>query len=734
MANKKIITLNNLNQYSGKVDTKYVKKAGDSFTGIMNVEGALNLPNSPDNPETAQVTNTYNIRKTANSDVTGLTVVDNSTTEILKVEGNTVRTLNEFDISKIKNQSNLYPSGNNIVIISSYAHSLGGTVKELFPNVKANVIYTCACTITQDADSTASNGMVVVHDGSSTSSLVTAHSTGKAGERAYKKKTVVFTEEDLSKYVYIYGLFAGTMTWENLMLVEGDYSNTDMPAFQPYYTGLKNAYFKGIKSTGKNLFDKAKLKGTGSFVTFNRVECYKFADGGTTNLVYEDSFKENTQYAFRFRIYRDSGVTNGLNLIFHYADGTTKAEWLEPDTLYGIISASGKTLTKITSQINYNKTAYLDLSIAQMGEGTPLPDYEEYRESKLLFPEAIDTGLGTTIDFENKKILNYGVDIVLTGQENWEHYWYKGGSSPEGVNGVYCYNLFTLPGNKAPNTISDYISTDSIPHPGDFTLPGTMWCGYVGTKNFFWIGILDLLGFTTKGIRLTEEEDKQTAIANFKSYLTQRYADGNPVKIRYISSELQSEISFTTAQKNAGNVYTVWNEGSEKIEGNANETYQVFPTITQKYSIHENPTEAANKAYVNNGLAKKLDKTGGTITGHLVVENGTNTTLPALVVTNNEHTYGLALEDDTYKLGEGSIDNENKFTFNAGEGLPIALRDDSSAFADGELVKWNADGNKLTATGINVAKLSDISRLNALIDGLTDAQIAALNNFAKTLS
>lgn len=101
-------------------------------------------------------------------------------------------------------------------------------------------------------------------------------------------------------------------------------------------------------------------------------------------------------------------------------------------------------------------------------------------------------------------------------------------------------------------------------------------------------------------------------------------------------------------------------------------------------------------------IATKLDKSGGTITGNLIVEGKTDTALGAIVSKQNGIAYGLAYDGYAYKLGEGTINSESgEFTFNSGEGLPIALRDDNSTFTDGNLVKWSKDGNKLIDSNIS---------------------------------
>lgn len=143
---------------------------------------------------------------------------------------------------------------------------------------------------------------------------------------------------------------------------------------------------------------------------------------------------------------------------------------------------------------------------------------------------------------------------------------------------------------------------------------------------------------------------------------------------------------------------------------------------------------AATKKYVDDGLSRKLNTVGGSITGNLEIAGnltvrGTTTTEKAetlavkdsVIVTNadgaalgatlsgiaikkdGENTYGVMYDpsDDSVKLGLGTLDAENSFTFNESgtDGKAIATRADSSALTDGHLVSWDGTTNSLVDSG-----------------------------------
>lgn len=120
--------------------------------------------------------------------------------------------------------------------------------------------------------------------------------------------------------------------------------------------------------------------------------------------------------------------------------------------------------------------------------------------------------------------------------------------------------------------------------------------------------------------------------------------------------------------------------------------------------------------------ASNLPKSGGTINGDLEVAGNLNvrgTTVTTkqqtlmikdnMIVTNadgkvlqgasgiairsgSSAVYGIVYDptSDTVMFGIGSLDNNNNFTFSANEGLPLAVRADSSLFVDGHWIKWDA--------------------------------------------
>lgn len=162
-------------------------------------------------------------------------------------------------------------------------------------------------------------------------------------------------------------------------------------------------------------------------------------------------------------------------------------------------------------------------------------------------------------------------------------------------------------------------------------------------------------------------------------------------------------------------------------------------------------------------LAKKYDKTGGAITGNVSIQgdltvSGTTTTekekqllveenviatnankvdlktlLSGLAINKNaDATYGIMYDpsDDTVKFGEGTLDENRKFTFKAGEGLPLSIRANNSDFVEAHLVKWDAASKSFVDAGVGVNGLSRMVSIEgapgATNGTLTAEQLATL--------
>ena len=424
--------------------------------------------------------------------------------------------------------------------------------------------------------------------------------------------------------------------------------------------GIKHAEIERIESFGPNLFDASKIKASNIKVNYDGSEI--FMPLATSGNGYTSTGAKLYELCPELRVgdtaYLNFSESKPTGMRYFYLSAS-KGTW------YGVNGKKTITQDDLNSTVIFyannvtngytEKTSFLDFRITREPNAPFVPYTKDVYEPI----GGLTLGIYDTLNPEQKILTRRTSSYILTGTETWT----TGSGAAEGAN-VYACNVIDSNAKSSGRGICDR-------YDYDLTKATNTWGIYGG--SYYLVFCVSTSDYPT--------------LSSWTQYLKDQYAAGTPVSIIYETKPVEETVEVPLG-------YTAYNSGTEQIIGNG-----VLPTITQTYSIHENPTEACTKGYVNNGLAKKLDKVGGTITGSLIVEGSTDTDLSALVVKNSDATYGLTYEGDAFKLGLGSVDDNNDFTFDEGEGSPIALRADSSTFTDGHMVVWSTDGNKLVDGG-----------------------------------
>lgn len=760
--------------------------------GKLDIEGGLTLPNSPTTPDKATVTDTYVSRQTAKSNETGLTVVDSSMAAIKTMTGSTTVCRNLFDPSIRTEQS--------------FGNSHNSTVRTFVPNslyvgVAANNWYNPALGIKIKKWSF-ENGFLSVTaveeaygigfnfdcqgneqysiqfcDTNSGVCKVAFYSDGQwLSSVVVTNKGSITTPENCNQFVVIFCSPASNAqcTFYNIQIEKGAIATE----YQPYFTGLKSTCFKGVESTGVNLFDPNRTiypddtwlspdmkrdlskpylfraasangylgtetewmslqytNGILSFITKDGAYGIGFNLPCIPNQEYTVSFKNlgDTIPVTRFGFFRNDGVCLG-----HRERVTTATAIPGCDQMMIVFTTDTPATVKITD--------------IQVQVGSAATEYVPYvKPYTYTFPETL-IPVGRTIDFEQKKIIDYGVTLTLTGEEGWTPFLYS-----EAQNDWAAYAPI-LPNTEANNMTG--IVTDGFVS-GNIHQPGCWQIGH-GSQMLWLHKAFEYYGFDSSWVDKANPtiEEKEEAIGKLKAYFAERYASGNPVMIHYVASELQQITDFSEEQVVAGNQYAVYHNGMETLLG---DIALVVPQVTQEYHIHENPMEAPNKAYVNNSLAKKLDKTGGEVSGSLVIRGdltveGVTTTLDTqnllvkdstiianadgsilldnagfVIRTNTVDSYGIMYDPvgDGVKIGLGKVDEVGKFDYNEGEAQFLATRSDT--IVGGNLVQWDDTKKTLVDSQEKIGDYAKIEYVNNLIAQL-QAQIDALKTSTESLT
>ena len=643
MSENKFITLDGLKTYNNKIQEQIEAKNTEQDAVIATkfdkaggaVTGSLTLPNSPTTPDEWTKTQAYTSRVTANGEQT---VVDGSTTLVTEIKGSTVSCKNlipyPYDCGSSGSQDGIdYTVNADGSITLNGAVTTGYSVIWLRYDMNPIELEVGK---TYRINSTNIDGVQFVVQANDYSSNIQVEGT-------------VATYPKYMVYIAIYS----SATLNNATIYPMLYEGTEEKPYQPYFTGLKNAYFEKVVSTGRNLIDfitpfaaQNSLRKPFSFAegTYTlQVICDDY-DGQKNNVVAVEFLDENYNRVLPL----NNGSNNGINSWSTFSITAEEAARTRYINVYMNIETGADLIGKeIKLMLNHGATA--------------LP-YEPYTEDTYQLPQTLELGEWDSYNPQTGKLVRATKEIVITGEEpRWS-------LNDAGTN------------------------SERFGHGG--LSSGAVGGSYrISNKDVF--GVTQINVYSSGWVDIYDTRYK--SVEEWTNYLKSLNAAGTPLRIAY-----KLATPTTETIENAPKSYTVYNGGTETIVGNSNDVYGVLPTISQVYSIHENSTEAANKAYVNNGLAKKLDKSGGTITGNLIVEGKTDTALGAIVSKQNGIAYGLAYDGDAYKLGEGTINSESgEFTFNENEGLPIALRDDNSTFTDGNFVKWSEDGKKLIDSNIS---------------------------------
>lgn len=197
---------------------------------------------------TVDIEDTYDERVTAG----GGNVLDNSKAKIRKVIGNTERVadpdtgemvlksstfggvrmspMNLFDISQIEESANIAVKNNSIIYTNS-EQAYSGTDKtliELFPYIEVGKTYTFSAV--KDYDTTLAPtgpvGRIAI--------VSPAFTTLVPYGIGLTKNVLTITEEILSSQVYLYGDVKTPVTFSEIMCIEGDYSNTELPKYRQF--------------------------------------------------------------------------------------------------------------------------------------------------------------------------------------------------------------------------------------------------------------------------------------------------------------------------------------------------------------------------------------------------------------------------------------------------------------------------------------------------------------------
>ena len=482
------------------------------------------------------VSQAYQSRETANGNQY---IIEGQYTPVTLIEGDTVKTENLFN--------GQYQQGAYIMSDGSFDKWANDYVVPASKiKVKQNTQYSINYNSIYTGEDYDRLQVVLFYDKNDNwiSSLATSGGVFTTPQNCYY---VVF---DIYKKTGITPATAGTV-----MLAE---ANTHITEYKPYFEGLKHAYFKGIKSTGRNLisfpyFDGMRKTHNGVTWTVNNdgtITANGTATGGNSTyyvIRYSQKVKyeANKYYWYKASPLGGSGTTYRAYLSMiddkgvwkndagnDYGDGS----WWNKDTAWNI-----NLELIIVEGFTANNLVFKPI----IGYGKEIGEFEPYTEHLFELPEALELKKWDSLNPQTGEVVRATKEIVITGEEpRWDF-------SDAGTS----YARFG--------------------HSG--LASGAVGGSYrISNKDVF--GVTQIEVYSSGWVDIYDTRYK--SVEEWTNYLKSLNAAGTPLRIAY---KLETPTTETIA--NAPKSYLAYNGGSETVDQGEtdNSKYGAMPEITQYY-------------------------------------------------------------------------------------------------------------------------------------------------------
>ncbi len=537
----------------------------------------------------------YTTRRTATDSMTGeaYNLIDGSQAIVKEIRGSTVATTNLFNKDEImgagtfanctetsvSEDKNVLIARGNEVETDEHAFSRGW-IRPLANVSNEKMAFLKPGTVKVSADIT------LLEKGSASASVVgflygASQVLSNTAKPITTTKTRYVWELIVKMEGYYYPIFSAN---SNKIQIENIMIAYEAEQYVPYFKGLKNAYFKEIISTGKNLFDcygfsaisiqrpqdtRILTNGYGTTIStiepsnsitvtqlpnneyypssfYNGYFCmgvYGLIDGQRYTLSFDLSITNNPFAVTEMNVLTNGGsattgkIKNGKFICqFIYKDSGNR-KFIE-------IRNAGVSFTASNFQIEYGDTA---------------TDYEPYKTSVLSLPSPVELPAFDTLNFQTGKNVSQGITVTFQGTENVGNY-----STADYY--IYTMNLKKYGfGNYIGIVNKDFVFGKT---GAENAIKGCYIAGLEKQTINFWFHVGDFPNLDT--------------VDKFKAYLAEQYAAGDPLTIRYQTAEIQSETDLNISSDR----YVVHPGGSETVEegGTNNSEYGAKVTIKTDYS------------------------------------------------------------------------------------------------------------------------------------------------------
>ena len=526
------------------------------------VDGLYTLLEQKNEIYVQTATDTYTTRETAG----GENIADGVQTPVKKITGKTVKTTNLFNL-------NATP----IRKVNATLSTTGDTFIATATSVNANVCFEIAVSIGQQY-TISLQSLVRENPGGMGSAeylksiFISSTSYADSADYGYLSEgnDVTFTAKTEFVYIQFYVTYSfdaekpATISVTGLQLNEG---SAALP-YMPYFSGLKNAFFKEIVSTGRNLIPYPYVTKTSTIkgVTFT------VNNDGTVNVNGTATDGDALFYlvsAYNLSLSEEcyfSGCPAGGSSSSYLLQAYTSAPQYYSDTGSGFLAPANIDVA-VVLVVRNGFTANNLVFKPMLNYGSSALPYEPYTQSVLSLPEAVELTEYDTAYPETGEIQRQSETDVFNGTEMWNDY-------SDDTRFIYTANL----SKGAVKTTTDVVCNlyPTAPTNG-VTLTGD------NGKVFTSIQVI-----LSKSIY-----PNLSSVTEWKSQLAAWNEAGNPLTVTYKTAEVQS----TEQADFSADSYIAWKNGSETIEqGNTdNSIYGAENTVEQDYYLLTAPEEVTKE-------------------------------------------------------------------------------------------------------------------------------------------
>lgn len=562
-------------QYTNPVSLRYynqnvptaVQEGFATQTALANtqrqVDGLYTLLEQKNEIYVQTATDTYTTRETAG----GENIADGVQTPVKKITGKTVKTTNLFSGENITTGNCTYENGIVKQVKKDDSEYLVWKV-QLFKDTTL---------ITQATVEFVHTGTIPALTVEKTSD-VNRLSLGLNGKSFDTMVSIDISDFPNGTYTATWNVLnttQGSVSWDNIMLNAG---STAKP-YMPYFSGLKNAFFKEIVSTGRNLipypyYDTTK---TVNGVTFTLNDDYSVTVNGTStsDATAEFYFVVNRQKCFFSKgTYTINSNFNGENSFVSLFVQRYHEDLSFDKTLTSVKSGSmtfeNDTVGLLFVRLYVEARATVNNVTMKpmLNYGSSALPYEPYTQSVLSLPEAVELTEYDTAFPETGEIQKQSKTITFNGTE------YLGDYST-GACFIYTASLQVYGTDSYSGIANNGFVFQNTASGNDMGV-------YIAGEEFstinFWF-------------RKTIFPELNT-VDKFKAQLAEWNEAGNLLTVTYKTAEATTEQADFSADS-----YIAWKNGSETIEqgDTDNSEYGAENTVEQDYYLLTAPEEVTKE-------------------------------------------------------------------------------------------------------------------------------------------